>query len=698
MTESSEPPVPSGRGVAAGAAIFFLVLGVFLPAVRNGFINYDDRDYVTANLTVRAGLTRAGFLWAFGRSHAGNWHPLTWISHMADAQIYGLRPWGHHLTSILLHALASVLVFAALRRMTGAHWRSAVVALGFGLHPLHVESAAWVAERKDVLSACFGMLTLWAYAMGKGGPVFAMLRRGKRRKEEGGSRSEEGGGRLYYWLALGFFALGLMCKAMLVTLPFALLLLDYWPLRRLGANKRLGDKPLHLLILEKIPFFALAAADAVLTVVAQRQAGAVGDLIEIPLGLRIENALIATCAYLGKFFWPAKLAVFYPYTETRLLAPALGAAVLLLILTVLAVKLRRRHPYLIVGWLWYLLTLVPVIGLVQVGSQSMADRYTYIPSLGLFVPLVWGACDLTVRWRRRSAVLSAAAVAALAGCAVLTSRQISYWSDSETLFRHALAVTKQNWVAENNLGVALADSGRLEEAIAPYEDSLRIMPKDAEARANLGNALLATGRLAAAIAQYEEALRLNPELVAAHNNLANALVISGKPQAAIAQYEEAIRLNPDYPETQNNLANLLAASRSPGRLAEAISRYEAAIRLDPDAPAIRKNLGVALAAAGRLPEAVARYREAIQLKPDDVDALCHLGDALSSLGRNADAVAPFAAASRLQPGSAEIHNNLGCVLGQLGRTAEARREFEAALRLKPDDAEARANLEHLGPP
>ena len=673
------PSVPRARQTTVfGLLIFLAVLGVYLPAIGNGFVNYDDPDYVILNPHVLGGLTWGGLRWAFRSGYAGNWHPLTWLSHMADCQFYGLIPWGHHLTSVLLHALNAMLLFLVLRQMTGATGRSFMVAALFGLHPLHVESVAWVAERKDVLSTFFLLLTLGAYVKWA-------------RPSLPGEAAAGSGNRLFYGLALVCFALGLMGKAMLVTLPFVLLLLDYWPLGRTGANKRLGDKPFHLLI-EKIPFLALAAADGAVTLAVQGNVGAVSDSGLLPFGLRIDNALISYCRYLGGLFYPANLAIYYPYPAAWPVAEVLGSGALLVGITVFAVTQRRDRPYLPVGWFWYLGTLLPVIGLVQVGSQSMADRYTYIPSIGIFLSVVWGAEALTRRWRRQAVALGAIATAILAGCALLTCRQIGYWADSETLFRHALAATENNWLAHNNLGSALLQKGDASGAIAECTEALRLSPRNARAHSNLADALMQTGRRAQAIAEYGEALRLAPNDADIHNNLGNALAGADRLPEAITEYEAALRLNPSLAVAYNNLGNALAGV---GRFPAAIAQYERALDLRPDYAGAHENLGDALLQAGKKAEAAAEYRKALSLNPDYFEAHCSLGSLLADAGRTAEAVGQLTAAARLQPKNAGAHNNLGSALAELGQVREARLQFEEALRLDPNDAEARTNLARL---
>jgi tetratricopeptide (TPR) repeat protein len=760
----------------AGLLLFLLVVGVFLPALRHDFLNYDDPGFVTENVHVQGGFTWANVKWAFLSADIDYWRPLSWLSHMADCQVFGFHPWGHHLTNILLHALNSLLVFAVLRQMTGAVWRSLLVAALFGLHPLHVETVAWIAERKDVLGTLFWLLTIWAYAR------WVRQRAAQQPKAF-----------VFYGLALAFFVLGLMCKPMLVTVPCVLLLLDFWPLNRFGGVPRLppprnnagiaaglGEagptfaeasagrpgsarstgstgspqagsgqatpatnllpspaKPrfaslagvVWSLVVEKIPFFALAAAVAVLTFVAQKQVGALKTAVGYPWPDRIANALVAYCRYLGKCGFPAKLAVFYPYTMDQPVGRTVLAGVLLTGVTVTVCALYRQRSYLLVGWLWFLGTLVPVIGLVQVGEQSMADRYSYMPLVGVFIMLVWTAGDLTARWGHRSELLGMTAGAIVAACIVLTSRQLVFWQDSATLFRHALAVTEDNWAAHTYLGVALSKSpAHLSEAIAEYEAGLRIAPNVSEAHNYLANALAKTpGREPEAIAEFQTALRLNPKIADAHSNLATILVkIPGRLPEAIAEYQAALRLKPESAEIHYYLG--LALARMP-RLPEAITEFQTALGLQPESAEMHYNLGLVLAETPALPEAIAEYRTALQIRPGYADAHYGLGLVLAKApdrlpeaiaefraallvqpddpkihnalgnawletpGRLPDAIAEFQTALRLQPDFVEVHNNLGMALAQLpGRLPEAIAEYEAVLHVRPDFAEAHYNL------
>jgi Flp pilus assembly protein TadD len=558
-------------------------LAVYAQAVGHGFVSYDDPDYVAGNPYVRAGLTRAGFFWALTTGHAGNWHPLTWLSHMLDCQLYGLRPGAHHLTSVLLHTANALLLFALLRGMSGALWPSAAVAAFFALHPLHVESVAWVAERKDVLSTLFWMLTLLAY--------------GRYARRPGLRR---------YLLVLILLALGLMAKPMLVTLPLVMLLLDVWPLGRLplagapegtatpavASARRDAWPPALRLVLEKVPFVALAAASSIVTFAIQLHGGAVAPVDTLPFKVRVANALVSYAAYLGKMIYPAGLVIFYP----RVPLPAWQVAAAGLALMggcLLVIWLARRQPWLMVGWLWYLVTLLPVLGLVQVGDQAMADRYTYVPLIGPFIMLAWSAAEIARRWPAWRAVLAASVCVLLAGCAAATALQLRYWRSSMTLFEHAVEVIPDNYVAHFSLGNALAEQGRLDEALVHYYAALRVKPDLAKAHGNVGVILARQGKLAEAVAHYAEALRLNPDLPEAHNNLGAALADQGRIEEAIAHYERALRLRPDYADAHTNLGMALAAQ---GKIDLAIAHYSEALRLDPGHPGARYNLDRALAA------------------------------------------------------------------------------------------------------
>jgi tetratricopeptide (TPR) repeat protein len=638
----------------------------------NDFVSYDDDVYVTTNITVRQGFTPESLRWAFSTMHGGNWHPLTWLSHMLDVELYDLKPWGHHLTSLLLHIINTVLLFLILARMTGSPWRSGFVAALFGIHPLHVESVAWVAERKDVLSTLFWILTMWAYV---------------RYTEHPGVRR--------YLPVVVLFALGLMAKPMLVALPFVLLLLDYWPLKRFSGVKVQSSRfkvavpatnTQHLtpntlststkrIVLEKAPLFALAAISSVVTFVAQQKGGAVVALDKFSPGVRIADSLVAYVAYLGKMLWPAKLAVFYPHPGPRLPEwQVVGAGVLLTLITGLAIRAGRRRRYVAVGWLWYAVTLVPVIGLVQVGAQSMADRYTYVPMIGLFILAAWGIPDVLSRVMPsplQRAILPTAACAVTLLLAALTCNQTGYWKNDIPLFKHAIKVTGDNYVAELNLGIALEAQGKVKEAVKHYREALRLNPRSVRAHNNMGFAFDEQGRTDAAIAQYREALRLDPRFALAHTNLGNVFAKQGKLEAAIEEYEEAIRLRPDLAIARNCLGNALARQ---GKLDQAIREYTAALRADPYYPQAHYNLAVVLDGKGKTRRAVEEFKKAVELKPDYPEAYHNLGSALDDLERLDEAMRAYRKAIRLKPDLAEAHNNLAVDLYYKGRYAEAWKE------------------------
>jgi protein O-mannosyl-transferase len=571
-------------------ALFLATLAVYSSVTHFDFVNFDDPDYITNNPRVSQGITADGIEWALISGEGANWFPVTRLSHMLDVQLFGLNAGWHHLTNVLLHALATLLLFAFLYRATGARWPSAFVAFLFALHPLHVESVAWVTERKDVLSACFWFLALWAYV-----------------------RYAERPGAARYLLALAAFCLGLMSKPMIVTLPLLLLLLDIWPLRRGPWRLR-----------EKLPFFALSIGGSIVTYAVQSGAGA-AEALHVPLGLRIENALVSYAIYAANTFWPVDLAVFYPYPQSLPVWQVALASVILAGVFLLAWRQFKTQPYLAVGWLWYLVTLVPVIGLVQVGAQARADRYTYVPMVGLGIMLAWSASAVTLRWPRVQPPIVALAAVACAACVALTWVQIGYWRNSEALFQHAVDVTRGNYVAEHNLGSALMEEpGRLPEAIHHLETAVQIKPDSARAHSDLGSALSKLpDRLPQVIVEYQLAVRYSPGSAIPHYNLGNALAAAGRSPEALAEWETAVRLDPGYAprlrqvmvEAHNSLGVALVGT--PGRLPDAISHFEAAVSLAPDYADSHYNLGLALSnTPDRLPQAIAELETAQRLHPD----------------------------------------------------------------------------------
>ena len=570
-----------------------LVLGtlaVYLPAADHGFTLYDDGDYVTENPMVENGLTWAGIKWAFTTGHASNWHPLTWLSHMADCQLAGLNPNLPHCENILFHAANAVLVFALLLRLTrlradasarqaGEIWPSAFVAALFAWHPLHVESVAWISERKDVLSTFFALLTLLAYTKTVTGDNWRVT----------GKEAPAVVARQRSLLpALIFFALGLMAKPMVVTLPFVMLLLDYWPLNRM-RNAECGMRNYAKLIIEKVPFFVLSAASCAVTFLAQ--GAAVASLQNVPLHYRLENVPVAYADYLFKMIWPANLAVFYPLNALARLE-VVAAAVVVAAISLLAWKARRSSPYCLVGWLWFLGTLVPVIGLVQVGGAAMADRYTYFPAIGIFLAAALCARDGAERFQVSKPVVGAIAGLVLAACLLLTHCQLNYWQDDITLFRHAIAVTKDNDTAHLNLGFALERAGLPDEALAEYRVSVKLEPDRAETHNNIANLLGDTGHPDEAAAEYQEALRINPLYSAAHDNFGSLLVELGRFEEAMEHYATAARLDPADWHPPYLTGKLLLKE---GRDAEAISYFRQSVQLDPNNTHVLTYLALVLA-------------------------------------------------------------------------------------------------------
>jgi tetratricopeptide (TPR) repeat protein len=715
------PAGPDGKWTVPAVCVLLAVavLLVFGQTLRHEFVNYDDDQYFSSNSHVQHGLTRGGVAWAFRTMLASNWHPLTWLSLMLDVELFGPGPVGPHLTNVLLHAANTVLLFLLLRRLTDALWPSAFVAAVFAIHPLHVESVAWVAERKDVLSGLFFMLALLMYARfaqcvtSGTWPAFAALpsphgsdetsRRGKQvtRTEAAApapdslrvtrlpaeALAKAGHPSLFYGLSLLFFTLGLMSKPMLVTLPFVLLLLDYWPLNRF-ARFTIRDLvfrlPTNRLVIEKIPFLALSAASCAVTLLAQRHV--IEPMEWFPLSSRINNALVAYVTYLGQMFYPAELAVFYPLPESNLPPrEVLLALILLAGIGTGVLVLRRRRPYLLVGWLWYLGVLVPVIGLVQVGGQGHADRYTYLPFIGVFIMLAWGARDLFSFWRHRRQVLGVAAfilMAALMACTVIQTR---YWRNSVSLWTHALACTSRNYVGHNNLGMVLAGQGRFTEAIEHYQEALEIKPGSAEVYNNWGMVLAGQGRFTEAIEHYQKALEIKPGSAEVYNNWGAVLAEQGQPVKAIEYYRKALEIKPDYAAAHFNLGDALAKQ---ARYSEAIEQFQQAVRLRPDSAAAHFNLGDALAKQARYTEAMEQFQQAVQLKPDYAEAHYRLGGILRSQNRLDEAVKHYQKAIELIPAYADAHGNLANVLAAQGRLDEAIPEYQRTLELVPNSAQA----------
>ncbi len=606
-------------------ALAIVTLAIYAQVIGHQFITLDDPTYIQENPMVNRGVTGAGLVWAFTTFYATNWHPLTWISHMIDCQLFGTNAGGHLLLNALIHVANTLLVFWFLLRTTHARWPSALVAALFALHPLHVESVTWASERKDTLSTFFGLLSLIAYTCYAKAP----------------SRSR------YAWVAITL-ALGLLAKPMLVTWPFLMLLLDYWPLGRLedpmmkkhrrgashppsrnyGVAGRKAATGIAWLVWEKLPLFALVAASAMITFVAQSHGGAVRTLAHAPIAFRLSNALVSYAKYLLLTFWPNDLAVYYPFAGI----PAwqiIGAAFLLIGITVFCVSQRRIRPYLVVGWLWFLGTLVPVIGLVQVGGQIMADRYFYIPSIGLFIALVFGLTDIAKSWRVSPALSAGIAGGILLILAMVTNAQIQRWRDSFTLFEHTLAVTPPNLRIEHNLGVAFGASDRYDEAAAHFAKALQIDPNFYDGLVAMGVTRAHQGRLPEAIEYFQAAIHSQPDAPKARVQLAHALWTENRDEAALEEMDHASQLAPKDAAIRADFGLALALV---GRIPEAIEQLHEALRLNPNSAEAHNNLGLALLASGKARESIAEFEAALRLKPELKGAADNLQRAQAQLG------------------------------------------------------------------
>jgi Flp pilus assembly protein TadD len=576
--------------IAAGLAI--TTFGIYLQVIGHRFIIMDDLSYIEENPMVNRGVTLGGLAWAFTTFHEGNWHPLTWIAHMIDGQFFGIFAGGHLLVNALIHVANTLLVFWFLLGTTRARWPSALVAALFALHPLHVESVAWAAERKDTLSTFFGLLSLIAYVRYAEAPSI----------------------KRYVWTAITL-ALGLLAKPMLVTWPFVMLLLDYWPLHRFQRSEVKDQwSVVRGLLVEKIPLFALVAASAVITSVAQSHAGAVRTFTEVSITLRLSNALASYAKYLLLTFWPNDLAVFYPFPAAGIPAwQIIGAALLLIGITAFCLFQWKIRPYLIVGWLWFLGTLVPVIGLVQVGGQAMADRYFYIPSIGLFIALVFGLADIAKRRRVAPWLSAAVAGVVLVVLATLTNAQIQRWSNSFTLFEHTLAVTPPNLAIENLLGYALQRSGRLDEAAAHFDKALRMKPHEYMSLLNMSFNRFYQGRVPEAIDYAQAAIRSQPNSARAHDLLGISFAKQNRNEAALEEVRRAVELAPKDTDIRNDLGLALARL---GRIPEAIDQFHEALRLNPSNAVAHANLGSALLVAGKPQESIPEFEAALRLNPE----------------------------------------------------------------------------------
>ena len=712
IKKNASEPIPGhigkNRRVLSVCVILAIVtLAVFWQVRDHAFINLDDKLYVMENPHVQAGITFENLKWALTTGHASNWHPLTWLSHMLDVELFGLKAGRHHLMNVFFHIVNTLLLFLILHRMTGALWQSAFVATLFALHPLHVESVAWVAERKDVLSTLFWMLTLGAYG-------YYVKRPGYRR----------------YLLVLVCFLLGLMSKPMLVTIPFVLLLLDFWPLGRLqpakhaGPDSRNATRPedparkkrkaanssavkavdreewpvyplrwtvIRPLLLEKAPLLTLAALSSVVTIISQ-QKDAMASLQALPVDARIANALVSYVKYIGKMIWPLDLAVFYPIPDVQPWWSVLGAVLILSAATVLFIWKSKRRPYLGVGWLWYLGTLVPVIGLVHVGSQAMADRYSYVSLIGIFIMIAWGVPDSLKNWGHRKTVLGVLSGIAILACAVVTWAQVQLWRDSITLFSHTLKVTTDNYIIHNNMGIALSDRGKIEDALVHYRAALLINPKSIEAWENLGIYYEESGRSAKAIEVYEHVRRLNPNDAKTWNSLGSAYGKSGQTAMAIEALRQALRIDPAYDEAWNNLGNAYGGN---GETAKAIEAFQQALRINPKYAKAWNNLGVAYVESGQSVKAIEAFRQSLRISREHAGVWNNLAVAYGKHGQTAEAIEAYRQALSINPKYVKAWFGLGVAYGESGQTKEVR---EIYLKLRTLDSTAAEEFSRRIPP
>jgi tetratricopeptide (TPR) repeat protein len=643
-----------------------VTFAVYLPVINYQFVNYDDNVYVVENPHVRSGLSWENIKWGFTAAHHAYWQPLTWLSYMLDCTVFGLNAGASHLINVLFHAANAILLFIVLGRMTKSVWPSAFVAALFALHPLHVESVAWIAERRDVLSTLFWLLTLLFYSR------YAERPSGER-----------------YLTTIAAFILGLLSKPMLVTLPFVLLLLDYWPLERFGdARYRLSR-----LLLEKVPFIILSAIASAVTFLTSQKTGTIADILCLPLNERIINAIVSYLTYIGKMIWPTSLAVLYPHLGGTIpVSRAVIYGSILVLMTIFFVCYCRRYKYLIVGWLWYLGTLVPVIGIVQVGTQAMADRYTYIPLIGIFIIIAFGVTELLKERPFWKIVLGVLAGISLSACVVVTSHQLKYWKDSLSLFGHALAVTKDNYIMHSNYAISLNECGRRDEAASHFAEAVRLMPELPEVHYDYGNILQKMGKIDQAIEQYEMTLKIDPNFILARYNLGLALAVKGDYEGAIEQYRLYLGTAVDEIDIRRDMAIQLAKE---GRPDDAVSQFQKAIIAKPDSTEVLSNFGYALAQSGKPQEAIEYYNKTLAIDSNDVITHGRLALALAALSRFDEAIEQCRIVLAARPDDFEMHANLGMLLQKQDKLDEAIECYKKALQINPNFQKARDNLDAL---
>lgn len=663
--------------------ILCLIVGIFVvyTKVQNyDFVGFDDELYITQNHYVQKGISLQGLKWAFTTFHSANWHPLTWLSHMLDCELFGLNPGGHHWTNVEFHMANTILLFLILFRMTGAIFRSAFVAALFALHPLHVESVAWISERKDVLSTFFGLLSIGAY--------YGYVKKSSNK---------------YYLLVIVLLSLGLMAKPMLVTLPFVLLLLDFWPLNRFQSQRDFHLKPEkafvdtirrnYWIILEKIPLLIPVIISCILTFFAQKSEGAVRTVLSLPIKYRIENAVVSYIKYVLKTIWPYKLAVFYPHPENTLPLWQIIACVLLIVSACYgAIRTAKKYPYILVGLFWYLGTLVPVIGLVQVGDQAMADRYTYIPLIGIFIIVSWGVSNFFMERRFQAVFLGTSVAIILVALSWVSFIQLNTWKNGIALFEHAVSVTQNNYLAEINLGTAYG-SKDFEKALFHYNATLKIKPRYVKALYNLGVIYEKKGQTNEAISYYLKVLQINPHYFGALNNLGLIFINQGDYDKAIHYFKTVLKTDPKNTGARMDISNVLFLQGKPD---EAISQYREILQTDTKNADIYYNLAYVLSTLGRLDEAVSLYRETLKIDPKYLKAHYNLGNIKLKQGNLKEAFTHFAEAIKIKPDYVQSYNKLGIILLRQGKFRKANVFFSKALQIDPGFSEARANLGILG--
>ena len=662
------------------AIIFLIVItcAVYSQSLHFDFANYDDQEYVTKNPRVQNGITQSNIAWALTATHFANWHPLTWLSYMVDYELYGLNAGGYHLTNILFHLLNTLLLFFLLSRMTGTIGKSAFVAVLFALHPLHVESVAWVSERKDVLSTFFWLLTIWAY--------INYVKLPSVRK---------------YIVVVVFFILGIMSKPMVVTLPFVLILLDYWPLNRFVDNSnvknetselcRLERKTTLFLVLEKIPLLLIALFSCIVTYVVQKQAGAVGTTESFTLDMRIVNAIVSYAGYFGKMIWPVDLSAFYPHPGFWPFGKIILSGILLLISSITVCAGARRYPYLAVGWLWYLGTLVPVIGLVQVGAQAMADRYTYIPLIGLFIIITWGVPDLLRRLPFRKFILGFASLLIVVLLSLLSWQRCSLWGNNLALWNDVLNNHKVAF-AYNIRGIGYAEKGQYQMAIGDYNKALIMDPEYAEALNNRGIAYGASGNYERSFRDFDRALQLKPLFADAYYNRGMIYKTMGKHGEAVNDFTQALNIQEAMADALNNRGIVFG---SEGQYDKALADFNKALKTNRNFAQAFYNRGILYNIQKKHDLALADFGRAVKIKPDYADAYNNMAFSLEAQGKLGEAMEHYLTALKIQPSHAQVHNNIGILLVKAGKYDEAVVHFQKALELKPNYADAAKNLQSV---